>query len=62
LVKKFALALTSDPFDVSLSLLRGTNSDFLGEATPGSMDKNVKLAISSETTVQINTLKDYSSK
>jgi hypothetical protein len=59
LAKKVALALTSDLFDVLLPLLLGTKSDFLGEVTPALKDKSAKLANSSETTVQRNSLRGY---
>jgi hypothetical protein len=62
LAKKVTLALTSDLFDVLLPLFNGTKSDFLdfpGEATPALVDKTAKLAKSSETTVQRNSLIGY---
>jgi hypothetical protein len=58
LPEKFALALTSDLFDVLLlPLLHGTKSDFLDfpeKVTPTPRDKTTKLAESSETSVQRN--------
>jgi hypothetical protein len=60
LAKKFALALTSDLFNVLLLLLCGTKSDFLdflGEATPTLRDRTTKLAKSSETIIQRNSLR-----
>jgi hypothetical protein len=48
-----------------LTLLHGTKSDFLdflGEATPAPMDKTAKLANSSKTTVQRNSLRGRNSK
>jgi hypothetical protein len=60
LAKKVTLALTSDLFDVLLPLLHGKKSDFLNflrEATPAPVDKTAKLAVSSEKTVQRNSLR-----
>jgi hypothetical protein len=54
------LELTSDLFDVLLSFLCGTKSNFLdfpGEVTPTPRDKTAKLAKSPETTVQKNGLR-----
>jgi hypothetical protein len=56
------LALTSDLFDVLFSLIHGTKFEFLdfpGKATPALMDKTAKLAISSEMTVQRNSLRGH---
>jgi hypothetical protein len=57
LVKTVALALTSDLFVVLLPFLRGTKSDFLGEDSVALWDKTAKLAKSSETAVQRNSLR-----
>jgi hypothetical protein len=56
LTKKVALALTFDLFNVLLPLLCGTKSDFLGEKL-FCWTKTAKLAESSETTVQRNSLR-----
>jgi hypothetical protein len=57
--KKVTLPLTSDLFDMLLSLLCGTKSEFLDfpeESTPTPRDKAAKLAKSSEKTVQNKTV------
>jgi hypothetical protein len=62
LAKKITLPLTSDLFNVLLALLCGTKSDlldFLGEATSASRDKTAKLAKSSETIFQRNSLRGH---